>query len=85
MVLSSLKSISKNALYLLSITVYSIFETSNPPEFSPRDDLDLFREAVSYNRMVISVIAQKCIALISFASFFLFTYGYQQLAELNQD
>ena len=72
-------------LFLLSITVYSIFETSNPPEFSPRDDLDLFREAVSYNRMVISVIAQKCIALISFASFFLFTYGYQQLAELNQD
>lgn len=82
---ASNKYAAASILFLLSITIYSVFETSNPPEFSPRDDLKLFRETVSYNRMVISVIAQKSIALISFASFFLFTYGFQQLAKLNQD
>ena len=74
-----------SVLFLLSITVYSIFETSNPPEVSPREDLELFRETVSYNRMVISVIAQKVIALISFISFFMFTYGFYQLTLIKKD
>jgi len=64
--------------------VYSIFETSSPPEVSPREDLELFRETVSYNRMVISVIAQKVITLISFISFFMFTYGFYQLTLIKK-
>ena len=74
-----------SVLFLLSITVYSIFETSSPPEVSPREDLELFRETVSYNRMVISVIAQKVITLISFISFFMFTYGFYQLTLIKKD
>ena len=74
-----------SVLFLLSITVYSIFETSNPPEVSPREDLELFKETVSYNRMVISVIAQKVITLISFVSFFVFTYGFYQLTLIKKD
>ena len=74
-----------SVLFLLSITVYSIFETSNPPEVSPREDLELFKETVSYNRMIISVIAQKVITLISFVSFFVFTYGFYQLTLIKKD
>ena len=78
------KYTTASILFLVSITVYSIFETSNPPETSPRENIELFRETVDYNRMVISVIAQKVIALISFISFFVFTYGFYQLTLLKK-
>jgi hypothetical membrane protein len=73
-----------SVLFLLSITLYAFFETSDPPDVSPRENLELFKESVSYNRMVISVIAQKVITLISFVSFFVFTYGFYQLSLLKK-
>ena len=42
---------------------------------------EMFKEFVTYDRMVISVVSQKLITLIAFISTIIFTFGFKSLID----
>ena len=69
-------------IYFICVAAYSIFETSSPPppDFDPRNQ-EMFKEFITYDRMVISVVSQKLITLIAFISTIIFTFGFKSLID----
>ena len=69
-------------IYFICVATYSIFETSSPPppDFDPRNQ-EMFKDFVTYDRMVISVVSQKVITLIAFISTIVFTFGFKSLLD----
>ena len=69
-------------ILFICVAAYSIFETSSPPapDFDPRNQ-EMFKEFITYDRMVISVVSQKLITLIAFISTIIFTFGFKSLID----
>ena len=69
-------------MHIKTLFYDSIFETiSTPtPDFDPRNQ-DMFKDFVTYDSMVISVVSQKVITLIAFISTIVFTFGFKSLLD----